>query len=105
MLSHRLKGKWSLWRRKGFHSTLLVLFAITPHHSPLWYNLHSYYLYHWGERKRALKTPFLAINVKGGESAKGPHHHANFKKFRDKGFNVFSFGIYILKKSFSKISI
>jgi hypothetical protein len=26
------------------------------------------YLYHWGESKRALKTPFLAINAKGGES-------------------------------------
>jgi hypothetical protein len=25
-------------------------------------------LYHWGESKRALKTPFLAINAKGGES-------------------------------------
>jgi hypothetical protein len=34
----------------------------------LWYNLHSYYLYHWGESKRALKTLFLAINAKGGES-------------------------------------
>jgi hypothetical protein len=26
------------------------------------------YLYHWGESKRALKTLFLAINAKGGES-------------------------------------
>jgi hypothetical protein len=26
------------------------------------------YMYHWGESKRALKTPFLAIFDKGGES-------------------------------------
>jgi hypothetical protein len=25
-------------------------------------------LYHWGESKRALKTLFLAIHAKGGES-------------------------------------
>jgi hypothetical protein len=44
MSSHRLKGKWSLRRRQGFHSSPLNYssFAITPHCSPIWYNLHSY---------------------------------------------------------------
>jgi hypothetical protein len=45
--------------------------------------------------KRALKTPFLAINAKGGESispkAKGPHHHTNFKIFET---NLFSISIF-----------
>ena len=29
---------------------------------------HIHYSYRWGEIQRALKTPFLAINAKGGES-------------------------------------
>jgi hypothetical protein len=68
MLSHRLKGKWSLRRRQGFHSTLPVLFTLRRHSAPLsnfgiiFTHIH---LYHWGESKRALKTPFLAINAKG----------------------------------------
>jgi hypothetical protein len=34
----------SLRRRQGFHSTPsnYSSFAVTPHRSPLWYNLHSY---------------------------------------------------------------
>jgi hypothetical protein len=55
------------------------------------------------------RSPFLAINVKGGEiikpKAKGPHHH-HFKKIRNKVLIAifsnwyssrvsFSFGIYI----------
>jgi hypothetical protein len=72
MLSHRLKGKWSLWRKQGFHSTPSVLFILRRHSTPL-SNFgiiftHIHYSYHWGESKRALKTPFLAINAKGGES-------------------------------------
>jgi hypothetical protein len=43
MLSHRLKGKWSHRQRQGFHSTPSYLsFVVTPHRSPIWYNLHSY---------------------------------------------------------------
>jgi hypothetical protein len=36
MLSHRLKGKWSLQRRQGFHSapSYDFYFAVTPHRSP-----------------------------------------------------------------------
>jgi hypothetical protein len=72
MLSHRLKGKWSSRRRQGFHSTpsYYLPFAVTPHHSPLWYNPSLIYFFARGEENliRALKTPFLAINAKGGES-------------------------------------
>jgi hypothetical protein len=41
MLSCRLKGKWSLRRRQGFHPLYWyhLPFAITPHHSHNWYNL------------------------------------------------------------------
>ena len=51
--------------------------------------LHSYLLVPLGEKviKELSKSPFLAINAKGGESikpkAKGPHH-PNFKKFQNK---------------------
>jgi hypothetical protein len=34
MLSHRLKGKWSLRQRQGFHSTLSVLFTLHRHSAP-----------------------------------------------------------------------
>jgi hypothetical protein len=34
-----------------------------------WYNLHSYYSYQWRRKVKGLtKSPFLAINAKGGES-------------------------------------
>jgi hypothetical protein len=41
MLNHRLKGKWSLRRRQGFHSTLPISFILRRHSTPLfdWYNL------------------------------------------------------------------
>jgi hypothetical protein len=66
-----LKGKWSIQQRRRFHSTSLV-FAGIPHHSPLWYNLHSsLFICHWGESKMGLyfthKYPFLAIHAKVGE--------------------------------------
>jgi hypothetical protein len=46
------------------------------------------------------KSPFLAINAKGGESikpkAKGLHHH-NFKKFRNEVLiDIFHIGVYIM---------
>jgi hypothetical protein len=37
-----LKGKWSIRQRRRFHSTPIV-FVGTPHRSPLWCNLHSYF--------------------------------------------------------------
>jgi hypothetical protein len=47
--SHRLKGKWSLRRRQGFHSTLSISFTLCRHSTPNWYNLHSYFIYQWRE--------------------------------------------------------
>jgi hypothetical protein len=85
MISLRLKGKWSIWQRQGFHSNsdgiiyplpLLLQLSIGM-------TLHSYFLPFGRKCKKGLSSsPFLVINAKGGESikpkAKGPHHH--FKK-------------------------
>jgi hypothetical protein len=75
MLSHRLKGKWSLRRRQGFNSTPpnYSFFAVAPHRSPIWYNLHSYIICQRGKKFEnglyfTQKYPFLAIHAKGGES-------------------------------------
>jgi hypothetical protein len=70
MISRRLKGKWSLRRRQGFHSTLSVSFTLRSHSTLNWYNLHSYYSYQGGDRKEIGLTmsPFLAIHAKGRES-------------------------------------
>jgi hypothetical protein len=93
MFSLKLKGKWSIRQRQGFHSNsdgiiypLSLLMSLS-----VGMTLHSYLFYHLGEnirpqRGRVVKglssSPFLAINAKGGESikpkAKGPHHQ--FKK-------------------------
>jgi hypothetical protein len=86
MLSHRLKGKWSLRRRQDFHSTLSVLFTLRCHSTSLQIGiiLHSYFCTN-GEKvkKGSPSLRFLAINAKGGESlkpkAKGLHHHLIFK--------------------------
>jgi hypothetical protein len=96
MISLRLKGKWSIPQRQGFHSNsdsitypLLLLMYIS-----IGMTLHSYFLYQWGESTRRKyeglsSSPFLVINAKGGESikpkAKGPHHH--FKIFTNAYFN------------------
>jgi hypothetical protein len=55
MLSHRLKGNWSLRRRQGFHSTPsnYSSFAVAPHRSPTWYNLHSYIICQRERKSRA----------------------------------------------------
>jgi hypothetical protein len=46
----------------------ILSFVVTPRRSPLWYNPHSYLFVPLGEKIKGLsKTPFLAINAKGGE--------------------------------------
>jgi hypothetical protein len=70
MLSRRLKGKWSLRRRQGFHSTLSVSF-ILRHYSALQIGIifHSYFFVPKRRKFKGLTTsPFLVINAKGGES-------------------------------------
>jgi hypothetical protein len=104
MLSHRLKGKWSLRRRQGFHSTLSVLFTLHRHSKPLstigiiFTHIH---LYHWGASKRAhislTKYPFLAIHAKGGESISQKQKDrttTNFKVFKE-AFQSVSYFWYI----------
>jgi hypothetical protein len=82
-----LKGKWSIWQRRRFHSTQIV-FAGTPHHSPLWYNLHSYFLFAKGGEslEKGLyfthKYPFLAIHAKGGESMSPKQKDRTTTKFK-----------------------
>jgi hypothetical protein len=92
-LSRRLKEKWSLRRRQGFHSTLSVSSTLRHHSTLNWYNLHSYHSYQRGEKNKcSQKTPFLAINAKGGEilSPKQKDRTTNFKFFEIK----FSLGIF-----------
>jgi hypothetical protein len=84
-----LKGKWSLRRRQGFHSTLTVSFTLRRHSTSLHIGtiLHSYVLVPIGEKvtKGLSTSPFLVINAKGGENikpkAKGPHHQ--FQNFQN----------------------
>jgi hypothetical protein len=88
LLSHRLKGKWSLRRREGFHSTLSVSFTLRRHSTPLfdWYNLHSYFIYQWRRKYKGLtKSPFLVIHAKGerilAQSKRTAPPPKNFKIF------------------------
>jgi hypothetical protein len=94
ILSHRLKGKWSLRQRQGFHSNSdgiiypLSLFL----HTLNWYNPSLIFTCTNGEKvlrkmtKGLSSSPFLVLNAKGGENikpkAKGSHHH--FKKIKIK---------------------
>jgi hypothetical protein len=96
ILSHRLKGKWSLRRRQGFHSTLTVSFILRRHSASLsnWYNLSLIFTCtNGGENKwGSQKSLFLAINAKGGEilSPKQKDRTNNFKIFRNDDLIVFS---------------
>ena len=102
MPSHRLKGKWSLQRRQGFHSTPsnYSSFAVTPHRSSLWYNLHSYIICQRGrESKKGLyfthKYPFLVIHAKGGESISPKQKDRTTTNFKNIAFQV-----YVKEKNF-----
>jgi hypothetical protein len=129
-ISLRLKGKWSIRQRQRFHSTPSVLITLCWYSiiSPLWYNLHPYYLLvPMREKvKRALKTPFFAINAKGGESISpkqkdrttmpiSKNFETSLRYFKCSSIGIFeisiplrnyiSIDIYILKRSFSNICI
>jgi hypothetical protein len=88
MLSHRLKGKWSLRRRQGFHSTpsCYLPFVVTSHRSSPWYNPSLLFAKGGRELKKGSyfthKYLFLAIHAKGGESIspkQKDHTITNFK--------------------------
>jgi hypothetical protein len=64
------------------------------------------YLYHWGESKRALKTPFLAINAKGGESIspkQKDHTTTPISKFSKSSFQLVSFKLVFLYEILSQL--
>jgi hypothetical protein len=81
MPSLRLKGKWSIRQRQGFNSNsdgIIYPLSILQKLS-IGITLKSYLFYHLGERirpqrgrvvKGSQRSPFLAINAKGGESIK-----------------------------------
>jgi hypothetical protein len=53
MLSHRIEREMEYSAKKALPLNSIV-FAGIPHHSPLWYNLHSYsFVCNWGENTRA----------------------------------------------------
>jgi hypothetical protein len=94
-VSHRLKGKWSLRRRQGFHSTPshYPSFIVTPQRSPIWYNLHSYNIYQSGRKfEKGLyfthKYPFLAIHAKGGESISPKQKDRTTTHFKNVVFQI-----------------
>jgi hypothetical protein len=82
MISLRLKGKWSIRQRQGFHSNsdgIIYPLSLLRKLS-IGINLSLILILPTGEKvKRALKFSILVIHAKGGESiklkAKGPHHH------------------------------
>jgi hypothetical protein len=94
MLSHRLKGKWSLWRRQGFHSTPsnYSSFVVAPRHSPIWYNLHSDIICQRERKYKGLyfthKYPFLAIHAKGGESISPKQKDRTTTNFKNVVFQI-----------------
>jgi hypothetical protein len=72
--SHRLKGKWSLRRRQGFHSTPSTIHPSSSLRNTLQFGIiFTHILFAKGrESKKGLyfthKYPFLAIHAKEGES-------------------------------------
>jgi hypothetical protein len=108
MLSRRLKGKWSLRRRQGFHSTLSVLSTLR-HHSTLALHIgiifHSYIICQRGRQLIekgfyfTLMIPFLAIHAKGGES-KSPKQkdRTTTTKFKNLSVEYFQLISYYVQK-------
>jgi hypothetical protein len=87
ILSLRLKGKWSIQQRQGFHyDSIEIIYPL-----PYLMNFHSYPFSKGGEI-RPLVLFVLALNAKGGENirpkAKGPHHHPCFQKLFQKGGEI-----------------
>jgi hypothetical protein len=80
------------------------LLRVTLHFGIIFTHIH--YSYHWGESKRALKTPFLAINAKGGESI-SPKQKDRTTTPISKNFETkfFMFSIGILQISYSSKEI
>jgi hypothetical protein len=116
MISRRLKWKWSLRRRQGFHSTLSLSFTLRHHSTSLSkfgiIFTHISFINGGESNKGSQKSLFLAINAKGGESISPKQKDRTttnfkiFKNFQNKVFNWYlsnryssrnyiSIGIYI----------
>jgi hypothetical protein len=90
LLSHRLKGKWSLRRRQGFHSTLMVSFTLHRYSTPLfdWYNLHSYFIYQWRKKYEGLsKVSVFGDSCQRGESISPKQKDRTTTNFKTLVFN------------------
>jgi hypothetical protein len=90
-----LKGKWSIWQRRRFHSTPSVSSTLCRYSasSPIWYNLHSYIVCQRGrERKKGLyfthKYLFLVIHAKGGESISPKQKNRTTTNFKNIVFQI-----------------
>jgi hypothetical protein len=72
-------------------------FAVTSHHSSIGIIFTHIYLYRWERKsnKGSQKTPFLAINAKGGEilSPKQKDHTTTFRKILIDIFQISIFSI------------
>jgi hypothetical protein len=96
-----LKGKWSIWQRRRFHSTPSVLSTLCRYSaiSPFWYNLHSYIVYQRGrESKKGSNNSVFGDSCQRGRKyepkAKGPHHH-QFSKFFSFSKSIFKLVSYL----------
>jgi hypothetical protein len=102
MLSLKLKGKWSIRQRQGFHSNYdtIIYHLSLLRKTSIGMTFHSYPLITKREFKDPQDSSFLAINVKGRESirpkAKGSHHHIfKIQKLFHKKEEFISIGIKI----------
>jgi hypothetical protein len=93
MLSHRLKGKWSLRRRQRLplHSIeLLILRRRSATLSKILHNLHSYLICQRGRISKGLifhsQVSVFGDSCQRGRKyepkAKGPHHHHRILKMK-----------------------
>jgi hypothetical protein len=110
--------EYSAKTRLPLHSTGIIYPSSSLHITLNWYNLHSYYLYQWGESKKGSQVSlFLAINAKGGEilNPKQKDHTTTISNFSKSSFQLVYFklvlfsigilqiGMFIFKLVYSKI--
>jgi hypothetical protein len=96
MLSHRLKGEMesSAKTRLPLHSIDYSSFAVTPHRSSIWYNLHSYIIYQRGRKfEKGAYTSLTSIRFwrfmpKGGESISPKQKDRTTTNFKNIVFQI-----------------
>jgi hypothetical protein len=106
MISHRLKGKKGVFRRRqGFHSTpsCYLHFTVTPHRSPIWYNLHSYIVC---QRRRANIRAYISLTSIGfwRFMPKGEKVLPQSKRTAPPPISKIMFFQFVLKKFFEWVS-